>query len=101
MSAAAWTSAVAHHTPPLASPMVAELAVAGLPVRLDASTGEPPLRYVDSLVDRAVDASLGQRIEAAMSALQRSAPDDPKARVLSEELTGLHRERARLRARME
>lgn len=101
MSAAAWTSAVAHHTPPLASPMVAELAVAGLPVRLDASTGEPPLRYVDSLVDRAVDASLGQRIEAAMSALQRSAADDPQSRALSEELTGLHRERARLRARME
>jgi len=101
MSASAWTSAVAAHTPPLAAPMVAELAVAGLPVKLDSSTGEPPLRYVDSLVDRAVDASLGGRIEAAMSALQRSAPDDPQMRALSEELTGLHRERARLRARME
>lgn len=101
MSAAAWTSAVAAHTPPLAAPLVSELAVAGLPVRLDASTGEPPLRYVDSLVDRAVDASLAQRIDSAMSALQRSAPDDPQARVLSEQLTGLHRERARLRARTE
>ena len=101
MSASAWTSAVAAHTPPLAAPMVAELAVAGLPVTLDSSTGEPPLRYVDSLVDRALDASLGARIEAAMSALQRGAPDDPQMRALSEELTGLHKERARLRARTE
>ncbi|MGB5952871.1 MAG: DNA primase [Ornithinimicrobium sp.] len=101
MSAAAWTSAVHAHTPPLAAPMVAELAVAGLPVRLDSHSGEPPLKYVDSLVDRVVDASLGQRIDTAMSALQRSAGDDAATRALSEDLTVLHRERARLRARME
>ncbi len=101
MSAASWTSAVHAHTPPLAAPMVAELAVAGLPVRLDHGTGEPPLKYVDSLVDRVVDASLGQRIDTAMSALQRSTGDDAATRRLSESLTVLHRERARLRARME
>jgi DNA primase len=101
MSAAGWTSAVTEQTPPLVAPMVAELVVAGLPVRLDAGSGEPPLRYVDSLVDRVVDASLGQRIDAALSALQRSASDHDATRALSEELTVLHRERARLRARVE
>jgi len=101
MSAAAWTSAVSTQAPPLVAPMVAELAVAGLPVTLDQGTGEPPLRYVDSLVDRVVDASLGQRIDTALSALQRSASDEKATRALSEELTQLHRERARLRARAE
>jgi hypothetical protein len=52
-------------------------------------------------VDRVVDASLGQRIDAALSALQRSASDHDATRALSEELTVLHRERARLRARVE
>ncbi|HKJ11602.1 MAG TPA: DNA primase [Ornithinimicrobium sp.] len=101
MSAAGWTSAVAGQTPPLVAPMVAELVVAGLPVTLEPGSGEPPLRYVDSLVDRVVDASLGQRIDAALSALQRSASDQEATRALSEELTMLHRERARLRARVE
>lgn len=101
MSASAWTSAVAGHTPPLAAPMVAELAVAGLPVRLDSSTGEPPLKYVDSLVDGAMEASLDGRIQAAMSQIQRSDGGVQATRALSEDLQRLQRERARLRARME
>ncbi|MGI8947414.1 MAG: DNA primase [Ornithinimicrobium sp.] len=101
LSAQAWTAAVASQAPPVVAPMVPELAVAPLPVRMDPESGEPPNRYVDSLVYRVMDSSLGRRIDEAMSALQRSAPQDPETRRLSEELTGLHRERARLRARMD
>jgi DNA primase len=101
LSARGWTDAVAGHTPPVVAPMVAELAVAPLPVTLEPGSGEPPVKYVDSLVWRVMEATLAQRIADAMSALQRAAPDDPETRRLSEQLVGLHQERARLRARME
>ena len=101
LSARAWTDAVATHTPPVVAPMVAELAVAPLPVTLEPGSGQPPERYVDSLVWRVMEAGLAQRIADAMSALQRSAPEDPDARRINEQLVVLHQERARLRARME
>lgn len=98
LSTRAWASAVAEAAPELSRGLVAELAVAPLPVRLDPGNGSPPLRYVDSLVLRVIEAGLAQRIENALSALQRSDPSGPDARRLNEELTMLHRERARVRA---
>ncbi len=96
-SAAAWTSAVTEQTPPLARPLVHELAVAPLPVRLEPD-GRPPQRYVGSLVVRVLEAGLTRRIEDAMSALQRAGADGTDSRRISEELIQLQRERVRLRA---
>jgi DNA primase len=98
LSAAAWTSAVADHTVPAARPLVHQLAVADLPVVLEA--GRPPQRYVTSLLVRVVEADLTRRIQEAMSALQR-AEGGPESRRLNEELTQLHRQRVALRSRTE
>ncbi len=95
LSATGWASAVATHTPPAAQPLVFELAVAPLPVTLE-SSGSPPLRYVDSLVERVVDHALGQQIADTMSALQR-AQDGTEARRISTMLVELQRQRALLR----
>lgn len=89
------------HTPQQVRHLVHELAVAPLPVTFDPGSGVPPQRYVDSLLNRVLDDQLGRRIAEAMSALQRSEPGGTDSRRLNEELTGLHRERARLRAGME
>ncbi|WP_153395358.1 DNA primase [Ornithinicoccus halotolerans] len=96
-----WTESVAQHSPEPARRWVHELAVANLPVTLERETGRPPRRYVESLVVRVLETGLSQRIADAMSALRRCGAEDPEARRLSEELTALHRERARLRARTE
>jgi DNA primase len=99
--AGAWTGEVAQQTLPAAQPLVHELAVAPLPVTMEGSTGHPPARYVDSLLVRVLESGLSRRIGEALSALQRAEPGGPDSRRLNEELTALHRERARLRARTE
>jgi DNA primase len=99
--AGAWTGAVAQQTSPAAQPLVHELAVAPLPVTMEGSTGHPPARYVESLLVRVLESGLSSSIGEALSALQRAEPGGPDSRRLNEELTALHRERARLRARTE
>ncbi|QDO88999.1 DNA primase [Ornithinimicrobium ciconiae] len=101
MSSQGWAAAVSTATSEAARPLVHELAVATLPVRLDAGTGQPPQRYVESLVSRVVEAGVARRISDALSALQRAEPGSPEERAKNEELTMLYRERARLRAGME
>ena len=101
MSATAWNQAVLGQTPPPVHPLVHELAVASVPTRLDPGTGMPPDVFVDSLVLRVRLAGLDQQIAERMSALSRATPGSPGERLLGEELTTLHQQRARLRARME
>ncbi|WP_109473551.1 DNA primase [Ornithinimicrobium cavernae] len=101
LSTQGWAAAVSGATREEARGLVNELAVASLPVTLDAGTGQPPRRYVDSLVDRVLEAGLARRISDSMSALQRAEPGSSQERALNEQLTVLFRERARLRAGME
>ncbi|WP_311197969.1 hypothetical protein [Ornithinimicrobium sp. INDO-MA30-4] len=100
-SARGWANAVASHAAPAVAELLPEIAVASLPVTLEAETGLPPERYADSLVHRVRDSVVSRKIADAMSALQRAGDDDQLARRLSETLTQLHRERAQLRAGME
>ena len=101
LSTQGWATAVTESTRPEARGLVNELAVAALPVTLDPGSGLPPRRYVDSLLSRVVEAGLGRRIADAMSALQRAEPGSTQERAISEQLTLLYRERARLRAETE
>ena len=83
--------------------LVAELAVAALPTRMDKATGLPERRYVDALLVRVQEVTLTRKIADAMSAMRRMAADphsDPAgARALSAELQDLQRELAQLRER--
>ncbi|USQ75066.1 DNA primase [Ornithinimicrobium cryptoxanthini] len=101
LSTQGWAAAVAEATRPEAQPLVNELSVAPLPVTLEPGSALPPRRYVDSLLSRVVEAGLARRIADAMSALQRAEPGSTQERAISEQLTVLYRERARLRAETE
>ncbi len=98
LSTQGWATTVAGAARPEAQALVHELAVASLPVTLEAGTGAPPRRYVDSLVDRLREAGLAHQISDSMSALQRAEPGSEQERALNQQLTVLFRERARLRA---
>ena len=100
-SARAWVEAVLRQTPPAAHPLVHELAVATLPDRLDPESGMPREAFVDSLVLRVRLAGVEQQIQQEVSALSRAEPGSAEERAVGERLTGLHRDKARLRARME
>ncbi len=100
-STAAWVAAVGEAVPGAVRGLVAELSVAPLPVRYDASTGLPPRRYLDSLVVGVRDAHLTRRIADAMASLRR-VQNDPEieADTVRERTTTLHAlelERVRLR----
>ena len=104
-STAAWTDAVAAAAPAAVQPLVAELAVAPLPVTPDRATGLPSRRYAASLVSRLREVGLTRQIADALSQLRRgdSAPEpDPAAqRELGLRLQGLQRELADLRDQQE
>jgi DNA primase len=104
-STAAWADAVAAAAPAAVQPLVAELAVAPLPVMPDRATGLPSRWYAASLVSRLREVGLTRRIAEALGQLRRldSAPEpDPAAqRDLSLRLQGLQRELADLRDRQE
>jgi DNA primase len=103
LSARAWADRVAEAAPLTVRGLVAELAVAELPTRLDKATGLPERRYIEALLARVQEVALNRRIADAMSAMRRMATDphtDPaRARALSGELQDLQRELARLRDR--
>jgi DNA primase len=100
MSGAMWVQAVLGQTPPPVHPLVHELAVAPLPVRLDPATGMPPETYVDSLVLRVRLAGLEQQISQAMGQAQRLPDGSPEARRVVEHLMLLQREHAALKDRI-
>ncbi|MEO8749935.1 MAG: hypothetical protein ABI384_06010, partial [Allobranchiibius sp.] len=77
---------------------VAEVA-ATLPVRLEAETGGPPLRYARSLLVRVREVALLSEINQAMSELRRSEPGS--AREIAQRLTALQKDLTRLRASVE
>src|SRR5699024_11056676 len=66
LSTQGWATTVAGAARPEAQALVHELAVASLPVTLEAGTGAPPRRYVDSLVDRLREAGLAHQISDSM-----------------------------------
>jgi DNA primase len=104
-STAAWTDAVAAAAPAAVQPLVAELAVAPLPVTPDRATGLPSRRYAASLVSRLREVGLTRQIADALSQLRRSdsapEPDPAAQRELGLRLQGLQRELADLRDQQE
>lgn len=103
LSAQGWADMVAQAAPLSVRGLVAELAVADLPTRMDKSTGLPERRYIDALLTRVQEVALTRRIADAMSAMRRMAADahsDPvAARTLAGDLQDLQRELATLRDR--
>ncbi len=101
-STRAWIEAVTTASPMAVQPLVAELAVAPLPAKMDKATGLPERRYVASLVDGVRDVALSRTIGDAMSHL-RQLSNDPhvdveEVRAASMRLQDLQREQARLRS---
>jgi DNA primase len=98
---AAWTDAVVEAAPAAVQPLVAELAVAPLPVTPDRATGLPSRRYASSLVTRLREVGLARQISDALSQLRRldstPEPDPTVQRELGRRLQGLQRELADLR----
>jgi DNA primase len=103
LSTQGWADKVAEAAALAVRGLVAELAVADLPTRMDKATGQPERRYVDALLVRVQEVSLTRKIADAMSAMRRMATDPhtdrTKARTLSGELQDLQRELAQLRDR--
>ena len=87
--------------PAAVQPLVAELAVAPLPVTPDRATGLPSRRYASSLVTRLREVGLARQISDALSQLRRldstPEPDPTVQRELGRRLQGLQRELADLR----
>jgi DNA primase len=104
-STAAWTDAVVLAAPAAVQPLVAELAVAPLPVTPDRATGLPSRRYAASLVFRLREVGLTRRIADALSQLRRldsaAEPDAVAQRELGQRLQTLQRELADLRDQQE
>ena len=99
-----WMSAVTEAAPSAVAALVSELAVATLPVRMDALTGLPTSRYVEELFDRVRTISLTRKIADAMSEMRRldhaETPDPVRSRQLATELQELQRELARIKEGM-
>ena len=97
--------AVVVAAPAAVRPLVAELAVAPLPVTPDRATGLPSRRYAASLVIRLREVGLTRQIADALSQLRRldsaSEPDAVAQRELGQRLQTLQRELADLRDQQE
>ncbi|HSF98747.1 MAG TPA: DNA primase [Ornithinibacter sp.] len=91
-STMAWVTAVTDATALGVRSVVAELSVAPLPTRYDASTGLPPQRYLNALVAGVRDAHLGRLIADAMASVRRIQNDPDSDPVdLLERSMALHR----------
>ena len=81
--------------------LLAELAVAPVPVVHDPSTGMPPRAYTDSLVARVREQQISRQIADSMATMRRLGADpqaDPtQVRELSLRLQALERQRAAIR----
>jgi DNA primase len=104
-STAAWADAVSAAAAAAVQPLVAELAVAPLPVMPDRATGLPSRRYAASLVSRLREVALTRRVADALSQLRRldnaPEPDAGAQRELALRLQALQRELADLRDEQE
>ena len=104
LSTAGWAAAVTEAAPLAVRGLLAELSVAPLPTRVDATTGLPPQRYLESLVIGVHDSGLSRQIAdetAAIRRLQNSPePDQEALRDRSRRLIELEMNRARLRDRL-
>ena len=104
-STARWTDEVCAAAPAAAQALVAELAVAPLPVVSDRTTGLPNRRYASSLVVRLREVGLRRQEGDALSQLRRldsgTEPDPQRHRELGLRLQGLQRALAELRERQE
>jgi len=102
-SSSAWHDAVTQSSPAAVRPLVSELAVASLPVRMDPMTGTPGQRFVAELFKRVQEVTLSRRIAEAMSQLRRldssGSPEPVRQRELAVRLQELQRAFATLRAR--
>jgi DNA primase len=100
-STAAWADAVAAAAPAAVHPLVAELAVAPLPVTPDRATGLPSRRYAASLVARLREVGLTRQVADTLSQLRRldnaPEPDVAVSREVGLRLQALQRELADLR----
>ena len=100
-SAVAWADAVVQAAPAAVHPLLAELAVAPLPVTIDRTTGLPSRRYAAELVTRLREVGLTRQVADALGQLRRldSAADaDPGTRhELGVRLQALQRELAAIR----
>jgi DNA primase len=105
LTTAAWTDAVVRAAPSAVHSLIAELAVAALPVMMDKTTGQPSRRYVASLSLRLAEMALTRRIADSLSQLRRldtaGTPDPVRQRELSVQLQELQRELAAMRERAE
>ena len=104
-STAAWADAVAAAAPAAVQPLVAELAVAPLPVTPDRATGLPSPRYAASLVARLREVTLRRQVADTLSQLRRldngAEPDLAASRAVGLRLQALQRELADLRDEQE
>jgi DNA primase len=104
-STAAWADAVVAAAPAAVQPLVAELAVAPLPVTPDRATGLPSRRYAASLVARLREVALGRQVADTLSQLRRldnsPEPDLAATREVGLRLQALQRELADLRDKQE
>jgi DNA primase len=103
LSAKAWADRVSEAAPLAVRGLVAELAVAPLPTRMDKGTGLPERRYVEALLVRVQEVTLTRKIADATSTLRR-LENDPSADAarrteVAATLHRLERERAQLRDR--
>ncbi len=96
---AAWLDEVRSHTPEVVHQLLFRYAVATLPIRLDAATGAPPLRYARSLLVRVREVALQGEISEAMSELRRSG-SEVSAEVAAR-LTQLQKDLTLLRATLD
>lgn len=103
VAAQTWLRAVTDAAPVGVQPLIAELAVANLPVRVASSSLAPERRVVEEILGRVREAGLVGQIADAMSAFRRlesaEHPDAQRSRDLAARLTELQRELATLRAR--
>ncbi|TWP34067.1 DNA primase [Leekyejoonella antrihumi] len=100
-SAAGWTDAIAERVSPVVKPMVAELAVASLPTKLDPMSGRPDWRYVQSLVVTVRAEPLRREIDALLSEVRRTSDDPQRMRTVSQRLNETQKALSTLRATLE
>ena len=104
-SASGWTDAVVAAAPAAVHSLIAELAVASLPVTPERATGLPSRRYAASLVLRLREVALTRRVADAISQLRRldssGSADPDQQRELGQRLQQLQRELASMRDREE
>ena len=102
-STAAWHAAVAEQAPAATHPLITDLSVGAIPVRMDPATGRPTDRYVAEVFARVHEVGLTRKVADAIGQLRRldaaPSPDAMAQREVGIRLQALQRELADLRAR--